>query len=227
MGHSALDNAVEGISADAAVWIDEARTGHEVAGIKVIGLILCVTAGAKQADAQAKIQRQAIGYAPVVLEVWLKNLVPQVILRLIASLGKSADPSGKQVRKRVARGYCRTGIKCDEPVDGRLKLRQFVLLGGNERAAELEVVTPDDLGDVIAEGIDGIGIQGTIGHVAGILCNPVENAAIQLDSGQFPSAKPILEEPDVVSRRALPRAQILEGDVVHGVTEDKLIKQSG
>ena len=70
-----------------------------------------------------------------------------------------------------------------------LNAGQLVLLARQRGKAKLEVVTPDDLGHVVAVGVGRIGIVRTFGHMTiRILEDSIVDSAIEGDSGELTSS---------------------------------------
>ncbi len=77
-------------------------------GIKVPGGVVDLAVGAKHADPQTQIKRQATGGVPIILEVWFEDFVAIVGLDGRFLLLEVCDLPEQQVGKGIVRGNART-----------------------------------------------------------------------------------------------------------------------
>src|SRR6266850_2271687 len=113
---STLNHAVEGIAnpwCQGSIALKGGGAGGRESGrFKVVGAPVTLAIGTVEAQAQAKIEGQALGDSPVVLEIGLHDLVAVIILRRKIPLMVIRDISHEQVGESVPRTHRSiTGIK--------------------------------------------------------------------------------------------------------------------
>src|ERR1700682_531049 len=163
---AALDDSIERIPGSsnkrsvrgAAARVNCRRVGSvKGALLEVIGLAVTLAVGTKEAEPQPEIQSKFLGHPPVVLEIRLYDPVTVVILNLQIGLLVLRDIPHQQIGKGIscANGGV-AGIERQDALDvGRVLL---VLLRKREIGTELQGMRADDLGHIVAIGINGVGV---------------------------------------------------------------------
>src|SRR5260370_27764364 len=107
-GSSTLNNAVKRIPSFSCVLsqrtirIEGRLIGRdEGAGIEVEGLLVALAVGSKQAQAETKIERQALRDAPVILKIRFHDLIPVVVFGLQVPLIVAGIISHQHIGKCV------------------------------------------------------------------------------------------------------------------------------
>src|SRR6202035_1686048 len=115
-------------------------------------------------------------------------------------------------RVRAVRGISET----QQTVRRVRRLRDFVLVGIRDVHAELDVVRPDDLGHIVAEGERRVRIQRAVRNVAWVFGKSVLTI-VKLYAGHL-AAEAIVIEPKASRNVApLPWTGELRGDVIRGI----------
>ena len=135
---AALDDAVKRIAgtwlkrarecSDRTVGIDDGRVGgSEGIRIKIKSMSVPLSVSSVEAEPETKVEGQAFGDSPVVLEIGLNNSVAVVILGLEIPLLVLRDVSQQQVSEGVSRADRRiAGIECEDALQVRRALLVFL-----------------------------------------------------------------------------------------------------
>src|SRR5581483_1990458 len=102
-------------------------------------------------------------------------------------LTETCDITEQQIRKSIIAAHSTSSvIESDVTGNGARAefTSQFILLAKYRISAELQIVFADDFGDVIAVGINRIGIINSVGNVARVLSEPsVVKIRYQVNAG--------------------------------------------
>src|SRR5229473_7735495 len=191
-----------------------------------------ITVGPEQADAEPQVQCQALGDAPVVLEIRFEKFVAVVILHDGAGLRVRSDVSCKEISKRIpvrdGRGFVKSQ---DTTKTDRRRGTGFVLLCNNELTTKGEVVRADDLGDGVAVVIDRIGINPRHEPWVNGKASAISVAASKRDGRQLgeicATGAGVENTGHRESRGHLERAGVDENQTVGGVASHEFVEKRG
>jgi hypothetical protein len=105
---------------------------------------------------------------PIVLSKNLRDVILLVHLQRSTFLRKSTYVAEQEIRKGVAARHGARVGKRQDAIHTGAGLRNFVFVRIHEVGAKLDVVRPNDLGDVVAEGKCWIRIQRALRYVTWI-----------------------------------------------------------
>ena len=235
--HSALHDSVVGITGirdncallagNRAIDVELRRRGKLVRGrFEVIRLVVLLAVSSKHAHAQPQVQSESLGDMPIVLEIRLHDLVPVVVLGFKIGLIETRDLAGQHVRECVAGADGRIGIvEAQDSLNVGTVL--LVLLGRHHIGAEIQVVSANDLGQLVLVGKSRIGV--IPGEVAGI---EREAAGIVVDASRYTDGRHQSAESVVVQAghgkvgRAGDRTDGIQEDVIRRIAEGEFVQQS-
>ena len=123
-------------------------------GIPVVDLFLNLAESTEDADAQTEIQGEILPDVEVILDIRLKELVADIVLRLRAVLGKGCDIAHEQIGEGISRGL--RGSAVEFQIAAEIDIRHLIFLRRGEVAAKLEVVLAPALAEVVAVGISRV-----------------------------------------------------------------------
>ena len=205
--------------------------------IPVPGLVIFLMVVAKEAEADARVYRQALADFPIVLNVRLHDVVAVVVFPLRTVLLVGSDVAQQHVGVLVSRHTVRAEIaevqhSLQLPGIGAVGCVDLVPLSQNQLHAKLYVVLANHLADVVPQAVGRV--LELPGRVAGIDLEPAAVRQVpgcELNAGQL-AAEVVVEQVslvqaigtlDVDSRR-WPRRQ---ADMRSGVTQHHFIQQRG
>ena len=156
--HSTVDPPVVRIAGDESCrGIHAAGSWHVKPRIEIVGQVIQLPISSKETDPQSQVEGQAPADMPVILNIGFVNVIEVVQFELGLLLSEAADITEQKIGVSIARSERRVrairGISETQQAVRRVRrLRNLVLVRVHEIHAELQVVRPDDLGQVVAEG---------------------------------------------------------------------------
>ena len=192
--------------------------------IPVVDLLLAIEKCAEETHTQAKIQAQVLRYVEIILNVWFKHFVANVILGLRAVLRIAGDVSHQEIGESVTGRDRRGSVKREIAFD--VNVCPLVFLRRDKVAAELQIVFADVLGDVVAKCVGRVGILP--GKSSGAFAEAATVGSVRRNTDIRQLAAKIREQPGHAKvAGALPNLGVGIDllDVIGGIAGDKLVQQ--
>ena len=137
-----------------AIGIDTAVPRNETLRVEIKSQIVQLAVRSIETETYSQIQRQTTRSMPVILKIRLVDFVEIMHLQLQLLLREAGYIPQKRIGVSVARGILRAVTvigKAQYAIRPRWRLGQFVLVGIHKRETELQVMSADNLGDIVAK----------------------------------------------------------------------------